>query len=66
MALIDMFLIAFSLAMDGFAVSITAGLILKSVKLKTLLPIAVYMGFRSNACVWLVSRQELSQYIQKV
>lgn len=66
MALIDMFLIAFGLAMDSFAVSITAGLILKKCKIKDVLPIAIYMGFFQGVMPvfgWLAGK-ELSQYIQ--
>jgi len=44
MDLIDIILIAFGLAMDSFAVSITAGLILQKCRPKDFLPIGIYMG----------------------
>lgn len=66
MALFDIFLIALGLAMDSFAVSITAGLILKKCKIKDVLPIAVYMGFFQGVMPifgWLAGK-ELAVYIE--
>ncbi|MRT94826.1 manganese efflux pump MntP family protein [Ancylomarina sp. 16SWW S1-10-2] len=45
MSLFEIILIAVSLAMDSFAVSITAGLILKEFNSKHFIRIAFYMGF---------------------
>lgn len=67
MELIDIFLIALGLAMDSFAVSIAAGLILRKCKLKESLPIALYMGlFQGIMPVlgWLAGK-ELSKYIKE-
>ncbi len=44
MSFLEIILIALSLAMDSFAVSITAGLILKEFSLKHFIRIAFYMG----------------------
>lgn len=66
MAFLDIFLIALGLAMDSFAVSITAGLILKKCKIKDVMPIAVYMGFFQGVMPifgWLAGK-ELAQYIE--
>ncbi|MGZ2368261.1 manganese efflux pump MntP [Ancylomarina sp. YFZ004] len=45
MSFVEIILIAISLAMDSFAVSITAGLILKEFSPKHFIRIAFYMGF---------------------
>ena len=45
MSFVEIILIAISLAMDSFAVSITAGLILKEFSPRHFIRIAFYMGF---------------------
>jgi len=66
MNFLDIFLIALGLAMDSFAVSITAGLILQKCKVKEIIPIALYMGLFQGIMPilgWLAGK-ELSKYIE--
>lgn len=66
MELFDIILIAIGLAMDSFAVSITAGLILQRCKPKDFLPIGLYMGiFQAGMPVlgWLAGTG-LQKYIE--